>query len=349
MLIRPVTALLHSILLFAPLSSVLVGCRATGMPATDNEPAFSKLAGRWWISLGEIVESVHRDKTAADASRFAKEDRLLVVTILPDGSCDWSRTYLGVRVGLHGLRDAGDRCIVRKSTQSAYEVIASEYTPTTGRIEFQRIDPETRAPHSSGHYILEISLRSDGKANYVEKEVTRRSSSRNPLVLRLHRSNSTRSPIINQSRIAGSWSLGESDSEAVLVIRSDGTFDWSGTLEAHMSCWHQLEHEGDRSCNLMNHDQVYEVISGEYASVESSLRFRVRDRSPKGEATEVRVELTAKRIDEKTIRVSFDVDAGDQGGRSNTMELHKNATTQLRVGNVWRSLLGPSDSQDSDN
>lgn len=348
-MIRRKIFLVHPRLLLALFSLALAGCQTTGPHATDDKPAFSKLAGRWWISLPNFVEWVQRDMTSTDASRFAERDRLLVVTIHPDGSCDWSRTYLGVRNGLHGLRDAGDRCIARKSTQSAYAVITSEYTPTMSRIEFQRIDPKTGVPYSSGQYVLEISLRSDGKADYVEKDGTRKPSAASPLVLELLRSDSTRSLIHNQSRIAGSWSPQQSESRLALIIRSDGTFDWSGTIEAHMSCWHQLEHEGDRSCNFMNHDQVYEVISAEYAPLESSLRFLIRDRGPSGEVYEASVELVVKRIDQKTIHVSFDVDAGAQGRLSNKMTLHRNTKTQLREGDAWATLRGPSDSRHSDN
>ena len=104
----------------------LVGSQATGSPVEDDQPNFSRLAGRWWVSLRDFVEIGQRGKTATEASRFAEKDRLLIVTILPDGSCDWSRTYLGVRDGLHSLRNVGDRCIAHKFAPSAYEVIASE-------------------------------------------------------------------------------------------------------------------------------------------------------------------------------------------------------------------------------
>ena len=191
-------------------------------------------------------------------------------------------------------------------------------------------------------------MRSDGSADYVEKAVARRSSSTNPLVLRLHRFDLTRSSTPNQSQIAGSWSPEESESRVALIIRSDGTFDWSGTLEAHMACWHQLEHKGDRSRNLMDAAKVYEVIAAEYASVESSLRILIRDRGPNGEVYEASAALVAERINENTIHVSLDVDGGDQGRLNNTVTLHKNTTTQLREGSAWATLRGPLESQDSD-
>lgn len=340
--IRPITFLLHPISLFALLSSLLAGCHATGSAAIKNEPAFSQLAGRWWISLRDLHESKRPGKADQNSEepRFAKTDHLLAATIRSDGSFDWSRTFMGASKGIHDLRDVGDQCIAHASTRRMYEVVASKYTPTASQVEFCQVDLDTGAVRASKRYKIQLSLRNDGSVDYEDTGLAGvvTSGAYRSLTPRGHHSKS--SVIKNASSIAGNWSAKGSDPKLVLIIRADGTFDWNGTGVGPLLPWYQLEQVGDRGCNLMNPDQTWKVTASSYTPTESELRFRVTQRLSNGETEEADTELVVRHIDDVSVRVSFKVNAGANGSINHAMTLYRNDDTELREGSVWAFLIG---------
>ncbi|MCH8968938.1 MAG: hypothetical protein IIA66_07465 [Planctomycetes bacterium] len=221
-----------------------------------------------------------------------------------------------------------------------YEVVASQYAPTSSKVELCQVDLETGAVRASKCHEIQISLRNDGSVDYVDSALAGvvTSGDSRYLTPRGHRSIS---PVINNtSRIAGNWSATASDSKLALIIRADGTFDWNGTAEGYLLFWYQLEQVGDRGCNLMNPDQTWEVTASNYTPTESELRFRVTQRLSNGETEEADAELVVRHIDDVSVRVSFKVDAGANGTINHTMTLYRNDDTQLREGSVWAFLIG---------
>lgn len=328
MLSRPITLLLYMNLLFALLSLSLVGCHTTGTAASNHEPAFSKLAGRWWIPLRDLLEGEREGRLLPEEIESTEDERLLLATVLPDGSFDWSRTRVGVRHGIHDVRDPGDRCVAHKPVQSTVEVVASEYTPMASRIEMRIVDPGLGCDGSDFRLNLELLLNRDGTVSCVETYIDQGLSS--PLSFKLHRAAGGDPSIQNRSRISGRWSGKQTNAKLLLIIRADGTFDWSSTAAGMLGCWWQLEQQGDHSPNLSDLHKGYEVVTSRYTPTESSLKLRLYDRAPTPKPHETTIELVAKRVDDERIRVLLHTDAGGRGSQTHAETLYRDDNTQLR-------------------
>ncbi|MCH8965439.1 MAG: hypothetical protein IIB58_10795 [Planctomycetes bacterium] len=270
-----------------------------------------------------------------------EDEHLLLAAVLPNGSFDWSRTRVGVRHGIYDVRDPGDRCVAHKPVRSTVEVLASEYTPMASRIEMHIVDPGFGPDGSEFRLNLELLLNPDGTASCVETYIDQGLSS--PLRFKLHRAAEGGPSIQNKSRISGRWSGKQPNAKLLLIIRADGTFDWSSTAAGMLGCWWQLEQQGAHSPNLSDLHKGYEVVTSRYTSTESSLKLRLYDRAPTPKPHQTTIELVAKRVDNKSISVLLHTDAGGRGGQTHAEMLYRNDDTQLRefyALRVFRELSG---------
>lgn len=315
----------------------LVGCQSTGSQVANDQVSFSRLAGRWWIPLRDLLEVELQGKPLPEEIESMNDEHLLLATVLPDGSLDWSRTRLGVRHGIHDVRDPGDWCISYKPVRARVRVDASGYTPTTTRIEMHIVDPELGCDGSDFRLSLELSLNPDGTASCVETYIDRGSSS--PFSFKLHRDVGGNVAIQNRSQISGRWSVNQPNAKLLLIIRPDGTFDWSSTAAGMLGGWGQLERVGDHSPNQSDYRKSYEVVASQYTPTESRLRLRLYDRVPTPASHETTIELVAKLVDNQRISVLLNTDAGPIGRLTHTATLYRNDHTPLREFYALRVLL----------
>ncbi len=244
---------------------LLAGC--TNVSGSDGAKNSSKLAGRWQISVKDLGASSERNLRHLEEAEVDLQIGIQMVTINRDGSFDWSRSHIGKSEGVHGLRDAGDQCVSRTSSDKHYLVDHAEYTPTMSRIELRRLastHPTRRFQEAS--YSFEVELTEDDRAKLT---VARPIAGQKQMVL--HRIESC--PPLQQSVIAGSWSI-ENNPKIAMIIRPDGTFDWSGT--GSLTTYHyQLECVGDRAVGNDPRTGL-EVIEAKFEPQRSSLVLRLQ-------------------------------------------------------------------------
>lgn len=287
-------------------------CHVSDGPHISEEPAFSKLAGRWTISLREMHKSFYGSTEKIDEFRTNERDRIVLVTINSDGSFDWPRTLLAVSKGIHDLRDKGDQCIGRRYRGGRYEVVACEYTPTRSFIEIRGLGEGIA--QSSSRTVFDVQLQPDGIA--IAKNVI--DSTEHDC--RLMRHDDPYWPLTRtQSRIAGHWAGSSDDPKILLIIRPDGTFDWTGTLEGIIGAMFQLERKGDRFATGMDPRMNSEVVSSRYAPDESRLKWTTR---LAGRELGVQ-ELVARKSDEGALAVTMTVEIAGHGNEHYKAVLHR--------------------------
>lgn len=317
------------------------GCSASHAPigtAAAQEPPFSKLAGRWSISLPEMAQALGRDARPFKEVGLTERDRTVIVTIKPDGGFDWPRTSLGVSHGIHSLRNKGDRCTGRRYEAGRFEVVACEYTPTRSFIEFRGLSRDENIAQTLTKATLDVRLQANGGAlariglttshlffiginpKTVEPsgdaEVTEME-----LPLRRHEPKLQR--LDNVSKIAGHWAASPDAKKILITIRRDGTFDWTGTIEGMMGAMHQLEQKGDNSFNQMDPRQRTEVVLTRYKPNGSTLQWITRTTDPAtGEVKSYTQTLSAKPSGDKEILVTLSIHGLEQGDEKHTAVLH---------------------------
>ncbi|HKQ47254.1 MAG TPA: hypothetical protein VJZ71_04190 [Phycisphaerae bacterium] len=296
------------------------GCGASNIRVAD-EPTFSKLAGRWSIPWREVERAVSEGQDSSGTSpQWWANERVVFVTIEPDGMIDWSRSLMTSPYGLHGLRNAGDTC-------GAFRLTAAEYTPTQTRVRIQRggADGATSSPDDEA--FINLELQGDGSALMDCGGFYAPLSS-----LRLTRHDRRRYRVDNTSRLAGKWSLSPDDPRAVLVVREDGTFDWSGTLESAFQGLGQIEYEGDRVFTM---SAVLQLREARYLPAVSSIVIEI---VRKGEDS-LYYKLSAKSIENERIKVSAAIDFPTNETVSGTRTLYRIHGGDGRYDSVFSTLL----------
>jgi hypothetical protein len=319
----------------------VTACRGQQASIEARPATYSKLAGRWSVSYLERVQEEQRSRgqevtITEEGAGAAGEDRIIVVTILPDGGFDWSRMHFGVIYGVHSLRNPGDRCVGRRYEAGEFEVVAAEYTPTRSLIEFRGVSQDENITQTLAYARLDVELQPDdtASAQIVWDEVTgftirtdeageqivdeRSPPRRSEMTYRLQRHDSRkRKRIQNVSKIAGNWAKSRDAAKLALIIRPDGTFDWTATAEGVLGCWYQLEQKGDVAFVEMSH-QRYVVLDAEYTTTQSRIRLG---------AEAGKVELAARQAGPNTIMLLMKAD----GGIRRTVTLHRNNVAAERV------------------
>ena len=74
-----------------------------------------------------------------------------------------------------------------------------------------------------------------------------------------------------QSRLAGTWEA--SDGDVMIRIRSDGTFDWSGTLTARLTAFGGLRNARDRVRGQWHPELESRVVWSDYEPGQSRILF----------------------------------------------------------------------------
>lgn len=284
-----------------------VGCGSRSNITTTNEPTFSRLAGRWSVSLYELLRSM----SLSEPDEPPPSDwggPVVLLTFHPDGSVDWSRSHYGAMYGLHGLRQVGDQCVGNRYEAGRFEVVACDYTPTRSFVEIRGLSRDEVAQELD-YAKFEIELQADDTviARISTDTISGWINSRPELPpdhdnneFRLRRHDPARRIIQNDSRLNGQWSLPGSLEEVILVIRGDGSFDWTGTMEGLAAGLYQLEFPGDRSFDLLTGEES-ELLKASHEPTMSHITFR-RKNSGNGD---IQYRLTARLIDPDLIEVSI--------------------------------------------
>ncbi len=306
---------------------LLAGC--TNVGGSDGAKNSSKLAGRWQISVKDLGASSERNLRHLEEAEVDLQIGIQMVTINRDGSFDWSRSHIGKSEGVHGLRDAGDQCVSRTSSDKHYLVDHAEYTPTMSRIELRRLastHPTRRFQEAS--YSFEVELTEDDRAKLT---VTRPIAGQKRLVL--HRIE--RCPPLQQSVIAGSWSI-ENDPKIALIIRPDGTFDWSGTDDSLSTYIYQLECVGDRAISS-DPRTVLEVIRVEYEPDKSVVILQLTNPLATGDYSQSYV---AQGLEDGSLLFTVGITDGTASNEQ-AVRLVRNDQAVVRHTN-WHSRLFPN-------
>lgn len=298
--------------LLAVAFSLLPGCGPSNIRIAD-EPTFSKLAGRWSTSLFGLVNKYRKEEgLEAEIKPWRIDDRIVFVTIRPDGRIDWSRSYAGLGYGLCDLAEVGDRCAVGSEDVGPFKVIAAEYSPKRTSITIDGFAQNDTQQESRKQGTLSVELNSDGSATLrATGGFQHLVGTQGVFDTRLERHCRHRRVVKNKSSIAGRWVGRPHDDRALLVIRKDGTFDWTGTIYGNLGCWHQLEFPGDQSTCAMDWRVQNKLISAEYEPNESAMTVRT---SGAAYLTYAEYELHVERIDERQISITFK--ARVKGGES---------------------------------
>lgn len=289
-----------SIVLF--LSLLAAGCAESNIRVC-NEPTFSKLAGRWSASACEVFRD-WKSRPFKGSDPFWVDDRLVLLTITPDGRVDWSRSYLGIIYGLHDLNQTGDRCAGFREDAGPFELVSAEYTPTRTRVEVSGLSPFKGKPGDRVNGSITIELGVDGVATLRASPCFQHLyEEADDLEIKVQRHDRPRRTINNASRIAGTWVDPEYEGRGLLIIREDGTFDWSGTLLAWYGAMHQLEFPGDRTIDLFYRcSSRSKLISANYEPDLSAIF--VRSHSPLPFVHE-RFSIVVHRIDDDQVSLTF--------------------------------------------
>lgn len=277
---------------------LVFGC-APGNVRVSHEPTFSKLAGRWSASIEEASRAFGDPFEVWIKSKQTESgDRLVFATVRSDGRIDWSRSLGGINVT--DLAEAGDECRAwGGSWGELYRVRAAEYAPNLSRITVERIRPD-KLPHEPSELAdIEIRLNADGTATLKNPLwVFGSEASGGEKTIQLRRHDRKRYFVENQSKLAGKWCLPGEDLKAVLIIREDGTIDWSRTTEGLMFGFFQLEFQGDRSVAGAG-TACCKLVKAEYDTESSRIVVRISH----ARDSQCEFELAAKWIDNDWIVV----------------------------------------------
>ncbi|OWY72992.1 hypothetical protein B7486_01205 [cyanobacterium TDX16] len=283
------------------------GLLATGCAESNirvcNEPTFSKLAGRWSASACEVFRD-WKSRPCKGSDPFWVDDRLVLLTITPDGRVDWSRSYLGIIYGLRDLNEPHDRCAGFKEDAGPFELVSAEYTPTRTHVEVSGLSLFKGKQGVRVTGTVTVELDTDGVATLrVSPGFQYLYELADDLEIKVRRHDRQRRTIDNASRIAGTWVDPEHEDRGLLIIREDGTFDWSGTLLAWYGAMHQLEFPGDRTIDLFfGCSSRSKLISAKYEPDLSAIF--VRSHSPLPFVHE-RFSIVVHRIDDDQVSLTF--------------------------------------------
>lgn len=291
-------------LLAALTVTVSTGC-ASLSPFAGPEESSRTLYGEWTSSYREMERSRSNATPNSDQLGAAADQPITLVAILSDGTFDWSRTMLGVTEGIHGLRDAGDICVSRRDPDVRFRVDVARYTPALCVVELSRLHEDQQHMHISYPWMrlrLEIKLVDDGAVfsqSYPDGDSQNES-------IELHRKPRphAQAPGANVSKIAGVWAESPDARESILIIRPDGTFDWTGTIEGSLGGFSEISHSGDATFNRTDPRQQTRLIRASYSSTDSGIELEWRAQSPDGEAR-CTIELHARAAVNDSIRVQY--------------------------------------------
>lgn len=310
------------------------GCAESSIRVA-NGPTLSRLAGRWSASSAEAQRSFTKDSaTSSIQEPAARDDRIVFITILADGSIDWSRTSFGATQGIHQLKNVGDQQPGWGSGH--FEVLAAKYTRSRTSVTIKRTlsqGPKTQLEVDILRFGLE--LQEDG---FVRFEYQDQSTGKAPKVLALTRDDRHPQHVENHSHLLGEWSFSPDDALAVLIIRQDGTFDWSGTAEAMLAGFHQLEVPGDKY-RVSNGTDIFELVAATYSPDVS----RVEIRQTNSSGTLITYELTARRIDNHRIEASAIMTSKETGAERGTRTLYRNEDATGRFESAMLPILARKD------
>jgi hypothetical protein len=338
----------HRVAMFA-IGLMLPACHSPATEVIRAHPPYSRLAGRWSATVREILGHAFSDEDLGETEWSLLDERVVVATVSPDGRFDWSRTWLGVVLGIHGLCEPGDQCRVRRFGGAEYEVISAEYAPTKSLIEVAEV------PHQDGTYNLmsylqmELQLQSQHRA--LAQIVT---DGPYPLGASPERPTPPSGPIDYstpyswtltlarhddapqkrkrvRSSIAGTWAEYPDSYRAVLVIRADGTFDWTATDGGIFGSFYQLDHSGDRAVGVFA-GQLHEVVDAKYRPNES--RIKVRSWRRDDPSVDQMFELVAKAAGPNAIRVRVRTTADDGRRERLAATLYRNECAREREEDV---------------
>jgi hypothetical protein len=124
----------------------------------------------------------------------------------------------------------------------------------------------------------------------------------------------------------------------VLIIRSDGTFDWTGSVEGMLIAMHQLEYAGDRSVCVMDPGTKYEVVSSRYTPTESALKVKLTWVDHGGEVVTATYALAAVQVDADCISASIEMEGPDSEHQRSEARLYRVSGCHERVGDLVSSL-----------
>jgi len=291
-----------AVFILLSISLLATGCAERNIRVA-NEPAFSKLAGRWSASACEVFPGL-KGRSYKGSDPFWVDDRLVLLTIMPDGRVDWSRSYLGISYGMRDLNEPGDRCAGLKEGAGPFELVSAEYTPTRTRVEVSGLSLCKGKPGDRVNGSITIELYSDGVATLrASPGFQNLYKQADDLEIKVQRHDRQRHSIDNASRIAGTWVDPKHEDRAVLIIREDGTFDWSGTLMAWYGAMHQLEFPGDRTIDFFfGCSSRSKLISAKYEQDLSAIFLRSHSPQP---FVHERFSFVVHRIDDDQVSLTF--------------------------------------------
>jgi len=293
------------------------------------------------------------DEDLNETERTVLDERVVIATASPDGRFDWSRTWLGVVLGIHGLREAGDRCRVRRSGGAEYEVISAEYSPTKSLIEVASAPGQDDGQSLMSYLRMELQLQSQRHA--VAQIVTdgpyplgaspeRPAPASGPidysapysrtLTLARHDDAPQKRKRVRSS-IAGTWAESPDSYRAVLVIRADGTFDWTATAGGVFGSFYQLDHAGDRAVGVFA-GRLHEVVDAKYRPNES--RIKVRSWRRDDPSVDQMFELVARVAGPDAIRVRVRTTADDGRKEQLVATLYRNECAREREEDVLDAI-----------
>lgn len=264
-----------SLMIMAVAFATASGCGAGNIRVAD-EPTFSKLTGRWSTSVSEVFnkywKGVGHEITPKPGGI---DDRIVFVTVRPDGRIDWSRSYIGLEFGWCDLAEIGDECAGSWNGAGPFKVVAATYSPTRTSITIKGLPPSGASPDADGHGTLDVELNPDGSATLrLKGGFQHLIEQKGVFEARLERHDRLRRVVDNASSIAGKWVDEKHKNDALMVIRKDGTFDWAGTMFGCLGFLHQLEFPGDRSTPGGDRTQNT-LVSAEYHRNESAITVRI--------------------------------------------------------------------------
>lgn len=304
--------------------------------------AYSNLAGSWWISLGDFYASMKSKGYPGDTSipPSWKNRHILLFKIEDDGHFDWSRTECGVTEGFRNLAMKGDRRKGLRYPYGDFEVLSAKYRPTRSQVTIRRAwDDGVSYPWDT--LTLTARLKSDGSAVFTQTVAGRDSGSiTNGVQLRCHRGLSDFKSE-TRSSIAGCWALDGADEKIVLVIRPNGTFDWTGTVEGMLGGMYQLEIPGNKSFNRMD-GTLYDVVSSCYSAEESQITLQASREDDKGALREVvRFQFHATKLDSEHIDFEFSANEGSEKEHRGKATLHRVENVSGRAESAMIAFAAP--------
>ena len=299
-----------------------------------TEPTYSKLAGRWSTTFEAMDRAVtggqnyQKPYKNLEAEEVAKS-RTVLVTIMPNGMVDWSRSHIGSVLRLQGLEEVGDECIDRRNLDSRLKLVSAEYTPTRTAATVDRFSLGGKGDFLIEKYVMSLELNEDSTAVLNWRcENGSRPESWAPLKLTRHENR--RLIVDNRSLLVGKWSLTHDSNEAVLVIREDGTIDWAGSEEGLLGQMYQLQFPGDRAWGWYGRLKLERAT---YTADCTSLRIRIRHPQRDNSA---RLEIHVTRVDDEHIKVR----ASRTGWRGEELQVEKTIIRNESASDRAFSILG---------